>query len=223
MMCELIGCLIGKVGNCHQVICHQVIGSEVLGEKTLHLDFSSSAGIGQCSSPLCCCSWHICTCWSCCKCHVALVLVVYNKPWNQVVVSSIFVPFLPQVALVILILLFFFLKNIYIFFIGKAGLWEKERETDLSSVESLTKYLQWLELSQSIARSFCRVSHMDTGAQGFVLLSTAFPGHRLEAGLEVNQPGHEPMLIWGVVLEGGGWVSWTISPTPILFSLKCGF
>ena len=78
----------------------------------------------------------------------------------------------------------------------QSQIYREERQKDLPSNGSLPKWLQWLELSQSKARSFFQVSHTGAETQGSGPSSTAFPGHKQEAEREVEQPGYEPALIW---------------------------
>ncbi|XP_058516716.1 tudor domain-containing protein 5 isoform X2 [Ochotona princeps] len=66
----------------------------------------------------------------------------------------------------------------------------RDRERDLPSAGSLSKWPQRPELNRSEARNNFWVSHMGTGS------STAFPGHKQRAAWEVEQPGHKPAPIW---------------------------
>ena len=81
---------------------------------------------------------------------------------------------------------FFFPRDTFVF-IGKSDVQRRiDREEDLLSADSLPKRPQWLELSQSKARSpsLFQVSHVDAGSQGFGPFLTAFLGYKQGAGWE---------------------------------------
>lgn len=69
-----------------------------------------------------------------------------------------------------------------------------DREKDLPSTASLPQRVPTARVSQKQeTKSLPQISKMDAGLQGFGPFSTAFVGHRQEAGLEVGQ---EDMSHW---------------------------
>ena len=94
-------------------------------------------------------------------------------------------------------------NHIYIFkdlfiFITKPDIWrggETERKIFRSMIHSPSERNGSIPC-RSEGRSLFRVSHMDTGSQGFGLSLTAFPSHMQGAGWEAGLPGLEPASIW---------------------------
>ena len=90
---------------------------------------------------------------------------------------------------------FSFLRFIYFYWKGSYTD-RRDREEDLPSDDSLPKWPQRLELSQSETRSLFWVSHAGARSQGFAPSSTTFPGHRQGAERAVGDLGYEPASKW---------------------------
>lgn len=78
-----------------------------------------------------------------------------------------------------------------------------ERQRHLPSASSLSTS-PGLGVGRADVRSFLWISHMDGPGPSTWAIFIAFPGVLSVAGLELQQPGHKPMLIWDGCVAGVG-------------------